>query len=403
MRQILTSAIARGLIALAALFCVATLALAQAEIKKSPFGAGPAPAATSNEATVPTGSSGVWGWLMATQQHYQREMATSVRDLKTASPWAAAASLAFISFMYGVLHAAGPGHGKAVISSYVLANRQTVRRGILLSFMAAFFQACSAILLVGILALAVKATSLQMKSAESSIETASWALVALAGAWLLYRQSMPLLAARRDAHGHDHSHSPVELKPVLAHAPVSLSPAATARAVGSQAGVTLAPGARITRSVAQDEHGHVHGPGCSHGHDHGDAGHVHDANCGHVHMPEPSQLEGPWVWSKAISLALTVGIRPCTGAILVMLFALSQGLLWAGIFATFMMSFGTALTVSALAALAVGSRDLAIRWAGRESPWASRLETFAGVAAAVMVILLGTAGFVASLHGPAPF
>ena len=120
-------------------------------------------------------------------------------------------------------------------------------------------------------------------------------------------------------------------------------------------------------------------------------------------MPEPSQLEGPWVWSKAISLALTVGIRPCTGAILVMLFALSQGLLWAGIFATFMMSFGTALTVSALAALAVGSRDLAIRWAGRESPWASRLETFAGVAAAVMVILLGTAGFVASLHGPAPF
>ena len=120
-------------------------------------------------------------------------------------------------------------------------------------------------------------------------------------------------------------------------------------------------------------------------------------------MPEPSQLEGPWVWSKAISLAMTVGIRPCTGAILVMLFALSQGLLWAGIFATFMMSFGTALTVSALAALAVGSRDLAVRWAGRDSKWALRLETVAGIGAAVLVILLGTAGFIAALRGPAPF
>ena len=120
-------------------------------------------------------------------------------------------------------------------------------------------------------------------------------------------------------------------------------------------------------------------------------------------MPEPSQLEGPWDWGKAISLSLTVGIRPCTGAILVMLFALSQGLLWAGVFATFMMSFGTALTVSALAALAVGSRDLAVRWAGQDSLWATRLETFAGIAGAVLVIALGTTGFLVSLHGPAPF
>ena len=120
-------------------------------------------------------------------------------------------------------------------------------------------------------------------------------------------------------------------------------------------------------------------------------------------MPEPSQLQGPWVWSKAISLALTVGIRPCTGAILVMLFALSQGILWAGVFATLMMSLGTALTVSALAALAVGSRDLAVRLAGKESQWAVRVETFVGNAGAVLVILLGTGGFLAALRGPAPF
>ena len=120
-------------------------------------------------------------------------------------------------------------------------------------------------------------------------------------------------------------------------------------------------------------------------------------------MPEPSQLQGPWVWSKAIALAMTVGIRPCTGAILVLLFALSQGILWAGIFATFMMSLGTALTVSALAALAVGSRDLAVRLAGKESAWAGRLESVVGIGGALLVILLGTAGFLVALRGPAPF
>ena len=389
MHQLVKMWAARMIAVLAALFVVTSLAMAQAEVKKSPFGAGPAPApvTSSNTVAAPVGSNGVWGWVMATQQYYQREMATAVRDLKTASPMAAALSLAFISFMYGVLHAAGPGHGKAVISSYVLANRQTMRRGIALSFLSAFFQACSAILMVAILALALKATSLTMKSAESWIEIASWALVALVGVWLLYRQVKPMLAGSA---AHDH---------VSHHASAELAPADHVHGPGcghDHAPVKSAP--RV--AFPAPEKVHVHGPGCSHGDDHG---HVHSASCGHAHMPEPSQLQGPWVWSKAISLAMTVGIRPCTGAILVLLFALSQGILWAGIFATFMMSLGTALTVSALAALAVGSRDLAMRLAGKESAWAGRVESAVGIGGALLVILLGAAGFLVALRGPAPF
>lgn len=384
MHQLLKTWTARVVAAVAALFVVTTLAFAQAEVKKSPFGAGPAPApaTSSNTVSAPVGSSGLWGWVMATQQHYQREMATAVRELKTASPMAAALSLAFISFMYGVLHAAGPGHGKAVISSYVLANRQTMRRGIALSFLSAFFQACSAILMVAVLALALKATSLTMKSAESWIEIASWALVAMVGVWLLYRQVKPMLAGGA-AYDHDHSQ------------------AAAGHVHGPGCGhdhALVKSSARVAFPTPTTAH--VHGPGCAHEHDHG---HVHSASCGHVHMPEPSQLQGPWVWSKAISLAMTVGIRPCTGAILVLLFALSQGILWAGIFATFMMSLGTALTVSALAALAVGSRDLALRLAGKESAWAGRVESAVGIGGALLVILLGTTGFLFALRGPAPF
>lgn len=396
---------------LAGLF-MTSLALAQAEVKKSPFGAGPAPTAQAKPGDSASASpGGAWGWLMATQQRYTRDLATAVRDLKSAHPVAAAAALAWISFAYGVLHAAGPGHGKAVISSYVLANRQTMRRGIGLSFLAAFFQACSAILLVGILAIIVKATSIQMRAAESGIEIASWALVALVGVWLLYRQIAPLIAARGGGHDHGHSHTHATHSPAAPAAPAA-QPATALAAAG------------------HGDHGHVHGPGCGHDHAHapatranvafaddvrapahalgsgpahGSHGHVHDASCGHAHMPEPSQLEGPWSWAKAVSLALTVGIRPCSGAILVLLFAMSQGLLWAGVFATFVMSLGTALTVSALAALAVGSREAALRWAGRESPWAARLQLGVGIAGALLVVVLGTAGFLASLRGPSPF
>jgi nickel/cobalt transporter (NicO) family protein len=358
----------------AGLVCCAGLALAQTDVKKSPFGVGPAPsvAAPAGAVAAPAASGGVWGWVLATQQRLNRDMAAAVRGLKSADPLAAAATLSFISFAYGVLHAAGPGHGKAIISSYVLANRQTMWRGILLSFLAAFFQACSAILLVVLLAIAMKSTSLQMKVVEARIEMFSWALVALVGVWLLYRQLAPWWAERT----------------------------ATARVVASGHGHHA--------HAHHEPAGHVHGPNCNHGHDHGhahtaSAPHVHDANCGHVHMPEPAQLEGPWSWTKALGLALTVGIRPCTGAILVLLFALSQGLLWAGVFATFMMSLGTAITVSVLAAMAVGSRDLAARYMGADHGWAGGLQMGVGVLAAAFVVVLGAVGFVGSLGPQSPF
>ena len=396
MRQLVIVWAARTARALAALMLMSTLAFAQADVKKSPFGVGPAPQGTASQSTTPTGASGLWGWVLSTQAYYQREMASAVRNLKTANPAAAAGTLAFISFMYGVLHAAGPGHGKAIISSYVLANRQTMRRGIFLSFLSAFFQACSAILLVAILAIALKATSLTMKSAETWIEVVSWAAVVAVGLWLLYRQIKPLW--KTSEHGHAAAHVHLQTAPVP-----EMATAGHVHGPGCGHDHDHVQPARSVGRVAFSEPGpvaakHVHGPGCAHGHDH-----AHDASCGHVHMPEPSQLEGPWSWSKAISLAMTVGIRPCTGAILVMLFALSQGLLWAGIFATFMMSFGTALTVSALAALAVGSRDLALRLTGKESAWAGRVETAIGIGGALFVVLLGVAGFITSLTVTSPF
>jgi nickel/cobalt exporter len=84
-------------------------------------------------------ASGIAGWLLAKQATFYRALAGLIRAAKTngSAYW----GLMGISFAYGIFHAAGPGHGKAVISSYLLANEETWRRGIVLSFASALLQA----------------------------------------------------------------------------------------------------------------------------------------------------------------------------------------------------------------------------------------------------------------------
>lgn len=349
-------------VALFAVIWIAGAALAGGESQKSPLGLPMPPSAGTSAAGESAGSPSIatraWLWVLGMQQKLTRDMAAAVKDLKAAGGLHAAWVLALISFTYGVLHAAGPGHGKAVISSYVLANERTVRRGIFLSFLAALFQAISAVVIVGILAIALNATSLTIKATEGWLETLSWGLVAAIGGWMLYGQVAKLFERRAAAaHAHDHRHG----------------------------------------------HAHRHSEGCSsHDHGHAQAAHDHDACCGHAHMPAPKDLEGDLTWSKSMAIAASIGIRPCTGAILVLIFALSQGLLWAGVFATFAMALGTAITTSAFAALAVGSKELAMRYAGDGSNWAQNIGTAAGLAGSTAVLLIGAAFFIASLNGPAP-
>lgn len=328
------------------------------------------------QATASGGTSGgFWSVLMQMQRDLTTAMTAAVRRLQTGNVVSSTAFLAFVSFLYGVLHAVGPGHGKFVISSYALANEQTVRRGIALSFMAAVIQAISAILLVVVATAVMKATSVGMRATEAWLETASWALIAGIGAWMFWRQVHPLLPASRVGGGaHDHAHA--HEHPDHDH-----------------------PG----------HHGHDHHDH-GHAHTHGTAAptasctvdHVHDEHCGHLHLPPPSALEGPWSWRDAWGIALSIGIRPCTGAILVLIFASSIGLFWAGVFATFAMAIGTAITVSALAGIAVGSRNWAARIAGADNVWASRITSGAAIAGALLVLAIGLSGFVVSLSGSSP-
>jgi nickel/cobalt transporter (NicO) family protein len=297
---------------------------------QNPFG-GPRPAA---EPQV----GGIVGWILAKQSEFYREMSSTIRAAK--SDGSAVWTLLAISFAYGIFHAAGPGHGKAVISSYLVANQETARRGIVLSFASALLQALVAVVLVGICAWLLNATAQTMCGAEKAIEIASYALIAAFGARLVWTKGggfMRALQAKRP-------------QPALA--------------------------------VAHHHHDHGH-----HHHDHGH--HVHDEHCGHSHGPMPDELAGPGGWQRGLGAIFAVGLRPCSGAILVLVFALAQGLFWAGIAATFVMGLGTAITVATIAVLAVSAKDVARRLSGGSEGGGTLIMRGIEFGAAGLVLLFG--------------
>ena len=133
---------------------------------QNPFGA-PRPSVAEPQV------GGIVGWLLARQSEFYREISATIRAAK--SDGSAVWTLLGISFAYGIFHAAGPGHGKAVISSYLVANQETARRGIVLSFASALLQSLVAVIVVGICAWLLNATAKTMCGAEKAIEIASYA------------------------------------------------------------------------------------------------------------------------------------------------------------------------------------------------------------------------------------
>jgi nickel/cobalt exporter len=290
---------------------------------------------------APPEVGGFAGWILAKQAEFYRMMSGTIRAAKANG--SAAWTLMGISFAYGIFHAAGPGHGKAVISSYLVANDETWRRGVALSFASAILQAFTAIAVVGIAAILLGATAKAMGNTVRVIEIVSYALIILIGLRLLWVKSRAfLLLLRPHAHEHhDHAHN--------------------------------------------HHHGHAHAHGHDHHHDHAEEA----SAWGHAHAPEPQELAGRHWLRRGLTAIVAVGLRPCSGAIIVLVFALAQGLFWIGVASTFVMGIGTAITVAAIATLAVGARGLAGRLA-KAKPGAGMifirgLET----AAALVIVAFG--------------
>jgi nickel/cobalt exporter len=322
-----------SLAVIAALIGVVLLADATpAFAQGGPFGSAPGTAS----------SSGFTQWILAEQAQFYRALSSAVTASKTDGK--AAFGLAWLSFLYGIFHAAGPGHGKAVISSYLVADDATMKRGIVLSFAAALAQAISAVTLVGIAALVLGATAKAMNDTVRYLELGAYGVIVLFGISLAWRKGRAFFAAlsnRREEHHPEYHH----------------------------------------RDHHHDHH-HHHDHG--HGHDH-----VHDEHCGHSHGPEPSELKGKGWLKRGLAAVIAVGLRPCSGAILVLVFALSQGIFAIGVAATFAMAFGTAITVTAIALLAVWGKGIAIWLTKHPAGGATTLIYGLETAAALAIVAFG--------------
>ena len=265
------------------------------------------------------------GWIVATQRELHQGLATALRAVQSGGQ-AAVLWLALLGFLYGVFHAAGPGHGKVVITTYLATQKETLWRGIALAVTASLLQGVVAITAVFAAMLVFAQTARQSQWLTDRIELMSFALVAALGLFLVWRHGRNLLWPHAEA------------------------------ACG----------------------------GCG--------GHHH-----HDHAPPPRKAFAAGI--------LSIGLRPCSGAILVLVLAIALNLQLAGIAAVVAMSIGTALTVSGLAALAVLAREQAGRLAQRLEISGARLgravdvvALLGGLLLAAMGIALLQAGLVTPAH-----
>jgi nickel/cobalt exporter len=303
-------------------FGLAALALstpAVAQFAKNPFSLG-----IDEGAVGHVGRLGLW--LLQQQAHFYQALRLGVEAAQK-SP-SAVFYLAAVAFCYGVFHAAGPGHGKAVIASYMLANEKALKRGLVLSGMAALLQALVAIGIVGVAAVLLGVTAQKMAAATHGVEIAAYLCIAALGAWLVWRKGAAFLAACR------------------------------------------APRVKASSRFQCDDPAHAVG-------------------CAHCIAPDPATLGESFSWRSSAVTVFAAGSRPCSGALLVLVFAFAQGAFSIGVWATLAMAAGTALTTGALAASAVLAKGAMTKVLGAQT---RRAEIFARgleLLAAATVLFLG--------------
>jgi ABC-type nickel/cobalt efflux system permease component RcnA len=339
------------LIAATLLLALAGIGLAHAQ---SPLGIGSAEPSFS--VSGPFG--GFFAWINGHQQAFYRALTGALREMRT-NPWALT-TLIGLSFAYGVFHAAGPGHGKAVISSYMIANETELKRGMLISLISALLQGVVAIALVAAAFFVLRGTSITMTRATQAMEVASYVMIILFGGWLLLRK-LRSLKFRKAA----------VVTPASSSAPAMSLP--RGRIGGGM------PKNLSFQAIAIDDDAHAYQG----------KGEICDT-CGNAHAPDPAMLRGQnFSLHEAWSAIIAVGLRPCSGALLVMSFSFLNGLYLGGVLSVLAMSIGTAITVSLLAIVAVTAKDLAVRFAGEGSSTAMRVATVIEILGALLVILMG--------------
>ncbi|SFC31361.1 ABC-type nickel/cobalt efflux system, permease component RcnA [Marinospirillum celere] len=284
-------------------------------------------------------------WVLQKQRDFHRQLTSSIEAIQEQASWQTAGALLLISFGYGVFHAAGPGHGKAVLTAYLVTQPEKLRRGLVLSFLASLLQGLTAILLVTLLVHLLGRLAREAFSSVLYVEMLSFAVVALLGLGLLLTALRRLFRQLKQTYQHrQEATSQLSFQPVMAATSSGLAP------LGSS------PGA------------------CP--------------SCGKVHHVAPEQAEGK-SRLQTLGLLLSIGLRPCSGAVLVLVVANLLGLWWIGVGSVMVMALGTSITVMTLAVLAVKTRDLAYHLLGLQGTSLAWVSITLGALGGLFILFLG--------------
>ena len=268
-----------------------------------------------------------WHTLIEFQRQVNAGVAIHMRALETGNSFVAFFLGLGVAFLYGMVHALGPGHGKFVIMSYFMGREVYVLRGLIMAVQMAVVHVIAAVVIVWVADILLK-TSLGIGLADvPGIRAGSFLIIAGIGVYMLYQ-------AVRGSQGHTHTHN------------------------------------------------HTHDRNHHHHH-----GHSHD----HPHAASHATESG--------LVALAVGMVPCPGAVLVMLYAIANDMIYPGFLLVAAMSAGIGLTIAILGVATILLRQFATRFIENSggSVAVFRFRTLSNTIGALLVIVIGTTSFFAFL------
>ncbi|WP_250658103.1 nickel/cobalt transporter [Alkalimarinus coralli] len=294
-----------------------------------------------------------WNTFVATTIEYQKSlhgMLASHISAVSEDVIEYGGALVALSFCYGVFHAVGPGHGKAVIVTYLGTNKESFRKGILISFAAAILQSVIAITLVSGLARILQFKLAEVHNYGNGMALVSFILVIMLGVMLVVGAIRRMLKLHRSS------------------------------------------GQKTYHSHQQHAHSQAYEHDHDHHHDHSAHSHTHEhssgCGCSHTHVPEQNEST-----LQTLAVILSMGFRPCSGAIVVLIYAHLVGVYSYGVIATLMMGIGTGLSVSLLAIATLYARSWLQRFittsGGGSGGYQNAFSHYARLVGGLVLIALG--------------
>ncbi|MGX2967550.1 nickel/cobalt transporter [Ursidibacter sp. B-7004-1] len=248
------------------------------------------------------------------QKIFNLELSNALKTIQQA-PQQAGLSLMLISFLYGIFHAIGPGHGKFILTSYLSLEKTKLPQTMRVTLLSALVQGLVAVVLVTILVVIFTLSRSYFNVTLKWVERGSFLLMILFGSYWLWQSLRPILQKKQPK------------KPLIIRKLQPL-PSSNSR---------LAPI-------------HQHSENCG---------------CGHKHLPSAKEMDNIQDWKSMWLVVFSIGLRPCSGAILVLFLAYTLDLYLWGVASAMMMAVGTALTLSCFACLVLFARNKAVqtsRW-----------------------------------------